>query len=94
MPTSERLGHHLDEGRVAPRRDAQHGRDRRRDGGRVADWCQLDHPHAVPELAGQLRPDFEGQSRLAHPADTAQCDEATRPHEFDDLVNQLLATDQ
>ena len=75
-------------------RDAQHGRDRRRDGGRVADWRQLDHPHAVRELAGQLGPDFDGQSRLAHPADTAQYDEATRPHELDDLVNQLLATDQ
>ena len=66
-------------------RDAQHGRDRRRDRGRVADRRELDHPHAVGELAGHLGPDFEGEPGLADPADAAQRDQPARPHELGDL---------
>ena len=44
---------------------------RRRDRGRVADRRELDHPHAVGELAGHLGPDLEGEPGLADPADAA-----------------------
>ena len=78
LPTAERIGHRVDECRVALWRDAEHGRDGRGDGGRVADRRQLDHPHAVGELAGHLGPDFEGQPGLADPADAAQRDQPAR----------------
>ena len=81
-------------GRVALRRDAQHGRDRRGDRGRVADRRQLDHPHAVGELAGHLGADLERQPGLADPADAAQRDQPVRPHELGDLGDQLLAADE
>ena len=38
-----------------------------RDGGRVADRRQLDHPHAVGELAGHLGPDFERPAGSCRP---------------------------
>ena len=93
-PTSERIGNRVDQGRVALWRDAEHGRDRSRDGGRVADRCELDHPHAVGELAGDLGPDLEGQPRLADPADAGQRDQPARPHELGDFGDDVLAADQ
>ena len=93
-PSADRLGHRVDERHVALRRDAQHGRDGRGDGGRVTDPCQLDDPHPVDELAGELGADLEGQAGLADTADAGQRDQAVRPHELGDVVDHLLATDE
>ena len=93
-PTSERLGHRVDERRLSLGCDAQHGRDGRGDGGRIAESRQLDHPDAVGELAGQLGPDFKGQPGLADPADAAQRDQPARTGELGDLGNHVLPAHQ
>ena len=72
----------------------EHGRDRGRDRRRVADRRQLDHPHAVGELAGDLGADLERQPGLADPADAGQRDQPVRPHELGDLGDHLLAADE
>ena len=64
------------------------------DRGRVADRGQLDHPHALGELAGQLGADLERQPGLADPSDAAQRDQPVRPHELGDLGDQILAADE
>ena len=48
---------------------------------------QLDHPHAVGELAGHLGPDLEREPGLADAADAGQRDQPVRPHELGDLVD-------
>ena len=67
---------------------------RRRDGGRVADRGQLDHPHAVRKLSGHLGADLERQPGLADAADAGQRDQPVRPHELGDLGDQLLPAHQ
>ena len=94
LPAGQRLGHGVDERRVALRCDAEDRRDRGRDGRRVADRRQVHQPHAVGELAGHLGADLEREPGLADPADAAQRDEPARPHRFGHLGNDVLATDE
>ena len=93
-PTSECIGNGVDQGRVALWRDAQHGRDRSGHRSRVADRRELDHPHAVRELAGDLGPDLERQPRLADASDAGERDQPARPHELGDFGNDFLAADE
>ena len=79
--SSQRVGHRVDERRTALRRDPQHGGDRGRDGRGVADRCQLDQPHPVDELAGDLGAHFERQPGLADTADAGQRHEPVRTGE-------------
>ena len=71
-PPGHRLGDGVDDGGVALRGDAEGVGDGVGHGVGIADGCQLDQPHPVRELVGQVRCDGHGQPRLAHPADTAE----------------------
>ena len=49
-------------------RDAEHGRDGRRDQARVGQGAELDEPRAVIEAVGQIRRQPHGEPRLADAA--------------------------
>ena len=70
------------------------GRDRGRDGCGVADRCQLDHPHPVDELSGDLGAHLERQPGLADTTDAGQRHEPVRTDEVGDVGDHLFATDQ
>ena len=68
---------------------AQHGGHRVGHRRRVADRRQLDQPHPVGELAGQLGRDLHRQAGLAHPAHPGEGHQPMGPH----LLGQLLHRD-
>ena len=73
------------------RGDAQRGGHRVGHRGRVADGGQLDQPHPVGELAGQLGRDLHGQAGLAHPAHPGQGHQPMGPHQLGQLLHLDLA---
>ena len=88
-PPRQRLGDAVGHREPGLGGDAQHGGHHVGHRRRVADGRQLDQPHPVGELAGQLGRDLHRQAGLAHPAHPGQGHQPMGPH----LLGQLLHLD-
>ena len=71
-PALQRGGHTLSHGLTRLLGDAQHRCYRVGHRRRISHRSQLENPHPVGEVIGQLRGDFGGQAGLAHPAHSGQ----------------------
>ena len=74
--------------------DAQHGGHRIGQRRGVTDGGQLDQPHPVGELPGQLGCDLERQAGLADPAHSGQGDETMGADQFAQDLHRVVTTDE